>query len=305
MAYTKTMSQNYVDRTSLGTSHKKAFTLIELLVVISIIGLLSSVVLASLNSARERARIAAAKSYASAQYRAFGADAVLSLNFDETSGNAIDEVNGLQCVLNGSQPRNQDTPFGVGRSAQLSGAAGTFCTITTTNSTNRSVTDVMNKNKSYTTALWFKPLVQKTNAVYLFPRSTNWSGLIFNANGRPTAAVHHGNNAQTYAHATKSLTIGAWHHLAMSVDTTSGKLALYVDGQLAASNNITSEVFEYLSTHGYTVGGIYYTLNNTDYSPNGLIDDVRVYAQAFTLAEVQKLYAEGLETRKLAQASNE
>lgn len=64
-------------------SNQKGFTLIELLVVISIIGLLSSVVLASLRSARDKGQVAAGRTFDSHTYQAFAADAYIIYDFDD------------------------------------------------------------------------------------------------------------------------------------------------------------------------------------------------------------------------------
>ena len=70
----------------------KSFTLIELLVVIAIIGLLASIVMISVGSAWEKARIAGGQRFASQLDHSL--EAVGSWRFDEGSGTTANDGSG-------------------------------------------------------------------------------------------------------------------------------------------------------------------------------------------------------------------
>lgn len=87
-------------------SKEKGFTLIELLVVISIIGLLASVILVSLNGARVKARDA--KRAADLKQLITALELYFDTNnsYPSTSGNLVDDcsdygINGVQTALSG------------------------------------------------------------------------------------------------------------------------------------------------------------------------------------------------------------
>ena len=101
----------------------RGFTLIELLVVISIIGLLSSIILASLQSAREKARITAGIAFSANVYHALGDHLIGWWNFDDCpSGQAKDSSAGNNTgVMSGATSCSSDSPLGIGYSVKFNG----------------------------------------------------------------------------------------------------------------------------------------------------------------------------------------
>jgi len=268
---------------------RRSFTLIELLVVIAIVGLLSTVAVVAMNPNREKARLVGARSFAAQIDRFAGSESVGSWNFDECSGTSLSDNSGYNNngTMSSAPVWSSNTPGGTGCALNFDGVDDYIDLGTAIN------TILPSGSSDRTVSAWIYLTSCTGGLKHIFHygnyASNNTWGLALLCVSSTEIRMGAHEWLIGAGDFTGNVPMDKWVHLAITL-SGGGTKTHYIDGH---NVGVLTRIPNTTPTYSAKIGT---RISPAEYFP-GMIDDVRVYAQALTAREIGKMYAEGLKTR--------
>jgi len=269
-----------------------AFTLIELLVVIAIIGILSGLIVVTMNGVTQKANIAKAQVFSNSLRNALMLNLISEWKFDGAGLNDGDNATiayvqdtwsgGNSCSINGT-PKVKTGVNCVGGSCLLFNGSTDSLDCGNSSSLNMG-------GSSVTIGTWIKlnslnvyhNIINKRGAASTWPYQIDVNNsnnvLDFSVQGTAYGVITSGN----------SLSAGTWYYVVGIRDAAAGKLYLYING-VSAATPVSESVGNTSNTAILAIGN-----RSSANFFNGLMDDTRIFNAAMPVSRIRSDYYAGL-----------